>query len=243
MNFRVTLGFVSEDLVASIFRVKCSVAVGYQRFGKSCCLHLQGEVFCSGRIPTIRKTSLPSLSGWNHNTERLDLSLHRNENFKSLIRNKMMSTGIQWNVSTKLCTYKHNLVRRFKPVVDMTGELWQIFIKKSWYFVFSIKLQYCKKYNWNMVSTIPTIHLNSFRLPSLLVYSVSFTPALTQGFLSETPLILCAALSCFISHNLQVNISYTHSTITCFISHMHRRPVHNITYRDAQQQHTLRILI
>jgi hypothetical protein len=56
----------------------CSVVVGYQRFGRPCCFHLQSEallssrgllgcdaVKCCGRIPTFRKSMSPPSSGWS----------------------------------------------------------------------------------------------------------------------------------------------------------------------------------
>jgi hypothetical protein len=49
----------------------CSVMVGYQRFGRSCCHHLQGEV--KSHHNTTR----------HHNPQDLCLNLHRRENPKS----------------------------------------------------------------------------------------------------------------------------------------------------------------
>jgi len=45
----------------------CSVAIGYQRFGGTCYLHLQGEVKNATQL---------------HNPEDLDMNLRRRENLK-----------------------------------------------------------------------------------------------------------------------------------------------------------------
>jgi len=64
--------------------MSCSVAVGYQRFGGLCCLHLQGEETLVSYRNTARR----------HNPEDLDLNLHRRENLKSLIWYRKITSEI-----------------------------------------------------------------------------------------------------------------------------------------------------
>jgi hypothetical protein len=64
--------------------IPCSVAVGYQSFGGTCCLHLQCEVNMEADMSSETMVSYSKITR-RHNSEDLDLNLHRRENIKSRI--------------------------------------------------------------------------------------------------------------------------------------------------------------
>jgi len=62
-----------------------SVVEGYQRFGRPCCLHLQGE----GKLEAARtsETLVPySNTTGRHNPEQLDLKHHRHESLETRLK-------------------------------------------------------------------------------------------------------------------------------------------------------------